>query len=78
MGDSVSRPRVFRDGVPQRVVLSPVVFVIYLNDLLGRFSGDTFASAYADDLAVACSNKSKEQAQMDMQREVDLVRDWSK
>ena len=44
--------------------------MIYLNDLLGIFSGDTFVSAYADDLAIACSNKSKEQAQIDMQREV--------
>ena len=78
VGDSVSRPRVFRAGLPQGAVLSPVLFVIYLNELLGRFSGDTFVSAYADDLAIACSNKSKEQAQIDMQREVDLVRDWSK
>ena len=78
MGDSVSRPRIFREGLPQGAVLSKVMFVIYLNDLLGRFSGDSFVSAYADDLAIACSNKSREQAQMDKQRKVDLVRDWNR
>ena len=74
--NSESRTRVFRDSLPEEAVLSPVLFVIYLNGLSGRFRGKAFVSAYAEDQAIACLHRSKEQAKMDIQREVDLVSEW--
>ena len=77
VGDEVGRTRVLREGVPQGAVLSPLLFIIFIDDLMGRFKEDTLVSAYADDLALAVSNSSKEEAESCMQDEVDRVARWS-
>ena len=72
------RCRAFKEGLPQGSVLSPLVFVQYINDLLGNFGESTMASAYADDLALACRGRKKEDVALRIQAEVDKVVSWSK
>ena len=61
----------------QGSVLSPLLFVLYINDLLGNFSKSTMVGAYADDLALACCGRKKEDVALRMQAEVDKVVSWS-
>ena len=42
----------FAQGVPQGSVLSPLLFVVYFDDLVSRLSDSVQVSAFADDLAV--------------------------
>ena len=65
------RCRTFKEGLPQCSVHSPLLFVLYINDLLGNFSESTMVSAYADDLALACHGRKKEDVALRMQAEVD-------
>ena len=71
------RCRTFKEGLPQASVLSPLLFVHYINDILGKFRESTLVSVYADDLALACSGRRKEDDAMRMQAELDKVVSWS-
>ena len=71
------RCRTFKEGLPQGSVLSPLLFVLYINDLLGNFSESTMVSAYADDLALANRGRKKEDVALRMHAEVDKVVSWS-
>ena len=69
----MSRTKTFKEGLPQGAVLSPILFVLFINDMLGFFEEDSFVSAFADDLAIACSSRKKEEAEVTMQNEVSKV-----
>ena len=71
------RCRTFKEGLPQGSVLSPLLFMLYVNDLLGNFSESTLVSAYDDDLALACRVRKKEDVAQRMQAEIDKVVSWS-
>ena len=51
--------------------------MLYINDHLGNFSESTIVSAYADDLALACRVRKKEDVALRMLAEVDKVVSWS-
>jgi len=70
------RRRLFAQGLPQGSVLSPLLFVVYIDDLLHRIPGDVHVSAFADDLAVWCSNKSVRTCSERLQRACDVVVSW--
>ena len=71
------RCRTFKEGLQQGSVLSPLLFVLYINDLIRNFSESTMVSAYADDLALTCRGRKKEDVALRMQAEVDKVVSWS-
>ena len=58
--------------------MSPILFVLFIDDMLDVFEEDSFVSAFADDLAIACSSRKKEEAEVMMQKEVSKVEEWSK
>ena len=66
-----------KEGVPQGAVLSPLLFITFLDDLLQQFEEGTLVSAYADDLALAVGGSRKEDLEERMQREEDKVVEWS-
>ncbi len=45
--------RTFEEGLLQESVLSPLLFIIFINDLVNQFYKSTMVSAYVDDLALA-------------------------
>ena len=48
-----------KEGLQEGSVLSPLLFVLYINDILGNLAKSTMVSAYADDLALTCRGRKK-------------------
>ena len=74
---TTGRCRTFKEGLPQGSVLSPLLFTIYINDLLDSFESSTLVSGYADDLALACSGRNKEEVAVTLESEAAKVNQWA-
>ena len=72
-----SRTDSFKQGVPQGGVLSPSLFLIFLNDLISTTSPNVKAVQYADDLALICSEDSLILAQKRLQTTLNRLHQWT-
>jgi hypothetical protein len=65
-------------GVPQGTVLGPVLFILYINDLLLYLDKHSTVSpiAFADDTSLLFSHNDVDSAIAIVNRELDLVADW--
>ena len=57
----------FKDGVPQGGVLSPTLFLVFMNSIQNIIKPHVKAALYADDLALICSEDSCGTAQVRLQ-----------
>ena len=62
-------------GIPQGSVLGPVLFIIYINDILDNIDSEGFL--FADDTKIFRSITSKEDA-MALQSDIDSLEAWSR
>ncbi|BFZ07875.1 hypothetical protein BsWGS_10914 [Bradybaena similaris] len=64
-------------GVPQGGVVSPTLFLVYINDLVKDLPAGVKAALYADDLVLYCTNKHTPTMQSQMQQAVDMLKTWT-
>ena len=60
---NLSRTRWLVQGVPQGAVLSPMLFLFYINSVADVIPKDVLNSIFADDLTIWASDHNKETAQ---------------
>ena len=75
--NSYSRPFRLRRGVPQGLVLGPVLFSLYINDLPTFLPASVKTSLYADDLAIWACSPSVECATSVVQAALNRLVKWS-
>jgi ribonuclease HI len=67
----------FMAGVPQGAVLSPTLFLIFINDILRGMPDGAEASLFADDLALWSSDTNLPTASRTLQLALDVLSRWA-
>ena len=77
-----SNKRRFDNGVPQGSVISPLLWLIYINDLISCMPAEVrtgiTSSLFADDLALVCKGKTLKECEEQMQKALDCLESWAK
>ena len=72
-----SKKILLRHGVPQGGVLSPTLFLLFINDLVSELPKGIKAALYADDLVLWCKEEYATTATYRMQLAADKLNSWT-
>ena len=72
-----SKKILLKHGVPQGSVLSPTLFLVFINDLIYDLPQGMRAALYADDLVVWCVEEHLTIANKRIQRAADNIAAWA-
>ena len=71
-----SRKKTLR--VPQRGVLSPTLFLVFINDIVRDMPRKALGVLYADDLVLWCSGEHLSTANYRLQQAFSILEGWKK
>ncbi|GBN64540.1 RNA-directed DNA polymerase from mobile element jockey [Araneus ventricosus] len=74
--NTLSDTNILFKGLPQGSVLSPILFVIFLNDFFETLDENVECSIFADDIFVYCSHHSMTYIQTKIQNTMENIYKW--
>ena len=76
IGEYTSDPKAVRCGAAQGSILGPLIYIIYVNDVLGLFENDNNLYLYADDMLILSSHNNVENMMYILQKRMDKIYEW--
>ena len=73
-----SRKKTLKEGVPQGGVLSPTLFLVFINDIVRELPRNVHGAIYADDLVLWCSEEHLTTANYRLQEALKILETWTK
>ena len=77
MDNAKSKKILLRHGVPKGGVISPTLFLIFINDLIKQLPDAVKCAMYADDLVLWCKEEHATTAQLRLQEAVNILSNWT-
>ena len=77
MNGTLSSKVRMKQGLPQGSVLSPLLFIIFINDLVKDLPEEVTASLFADDAALYAQHTDLSIAEEKLQEAITVVENWS-
>ena len=74
----LGRSRKMNQGLPQGSVLSPILFLFYINNLAEILPTTNINSLFADDVSILAVRRTLKEAEAAAQSSVDVVVSWAK
>ena len=78
IGEYVSEPNSVKCGTAQGSILGPLIYIIYVNDVLGLFENDNNLYLYADDMLIMANHRNVEIMMTELQKRLDIICLWCK
>ena len=75
VGNTLSREQCISYGVPQGSILGPLLFALYINDMVKTVENCKI-HLYADDTVLYFSSKNPHTVQQKLQQELNTISDW--
>ena len=72
-----SRAVIFTEGLPQGAAISPLLFIICINDITEGMSPDTGSSTFADDMGIWVCEKSRTELTRKLEQEATVITKWA-
>lgn len=76
IGDIISSKKVVKLGVPQGTVLGPLLFILYVNNIVSCLDQNTIINLFADDTAITVYGDGIEEVLVKMQVELKKLEKW--
>ena len=73
-----SKKILLRHGVPQGGVISPTLFLVFINDLIKKFPSPVKYAMYADDLVLWSTEEYATTAKVRLQEATNILSSWAK
>ena len=73
---SISNSRQLHQGLPQGSVLSPLLFIFYINNLAALLPSTNTNCMFADDVSILATHRSMHKALEEVQSAVNIVVEW--
>ena len=78
-GKKESKEVIMKDGLPQGSVISPLLWLCYINDISQDINTNEIKIAlYADDIAIYCTNEDINRSKQLIQTAIDKLQTWTK